>query len=59
MKRQSWNKRFQSTQSAHVASTNEALDQSIQFTVEELVYVDDIVITRTDSKVFSLEPISD
>ena len=37
MKRQSWNKRFQSTQSAHVASTNEALDQSIQFTVEELV----------------------
>ena len=32
-KRQNWNKRFLF---AHVASTNEALDQSIQFSAEEL-----------------------
>ena len=35
-KRQSQNERFQSVQSAHVASTNEALNQSVQFTTEEL-----------------------
>ena len=35
-KRQSQNQRFQSVQFAHVASTNKALNQSGQFTTEEL-----------------------